>query len=271
MPEGTTLERTQGVTRALAEYLRTVPEVRDFTTFVGTPSPMDFNGLIRHYYLRDGSNQAEIRVTLAGKRHRAEQSHEIFLRIRDDLEAIAHRYRTPIKLAEVPPGPPVVSTLTAEIYGALATPYPRLQRAARRLAARLEREPFVVDVDTSVEAAQRKLVFVTDKEKAALSGIATEDVARTVALAAEGATAGYLQIPTEANPLLIALRLTIERRSAAGSRAGPGSPICAGPAACAMRRSRSCSLASLVTSSTWSRTRASITRTCGAWHTSTPG
>jgi multidrug efflux pump subunit AcrB len=215
MPEGTTLERTQGVTRALAEYLRTVPEVRDFTAFVGTSSPMDFNGLIRHYYLRDGAYQADIRVTLAGKRRRAQQSHEILLRIRDDLETIARRYQAPIKLVEVPPGPPVVATVAAEVYGGLTTPYPRLQRAAQTLAARLEREPFVVDVDTSVEAGQRKLVFVTDKEKAALSGIATEDVARTVALAADGMTAGYLQIPTEANPLPIVLRLPIERRSSA--------------------------------------------------------
>ncbi|NIR29923.1 MAG: efflux RND transporter permease subunit [Gammaproteobacteria bacterium] len=220
MPEGTTLERTAGVARALAEYLRSVPEVRDFTAFVGIPSPMDFNGMIRHYYLRDEPHQADIRVTLAGKRRRSHQSHEILLRIRRDLQAVAQRHDAPVKLVEVPPGPPVIATVTAELYGALATPYARLQHAAKVLAERLVREPLVVDVDTSVEADRGKLVFVTDKEKAALSGIATEDIARTVVLAVDGATAGFLQIPTEADPLPIELRLPVERRSSAADLAG---------------------------------------------------
>lgn len=219
MPEGTTLERTESVTRALAEYLRSVPEVRDFTAFVGTPSPMDFNGMIRHYYLRDNPHQADVRVTLAPRQQRAQQSHEILLRIRRDIETIAREHNAPVKLVEVPPGPPVVSTVTAEIYGDLTTPYIRLQESALTLADRLRQEPLVVDVDTSVEADQRKLVFVTDKEKAALSGIATDDIARTVTLATGGLVAGHLQIPTEANPLPIKLRLPIERRSSAADLA----------------------------------------------------
>jgi len=113
----------------------------------------------------------------------------------------------------VPPGPPVVSTIAAEVYGVPELAYDELREAALSLAERLEREPFVVDVDTSVEDDERKLVFVTDKEKAALSGVATEDVARTVALATGGTVAGHLQIPSEVYPLPIELRLALERRT----------------------------------------------------------
>jgi multidrug efflux pump subunit AcrB len=213
MPEGTTLERTQAVSRALGEYLRAVPEVKEFAAFVGVPSPMDFNGMVRHYFLREGPHLADLRVTLAGKRQRAHQSHEILLRIREEVEAIARAHGANVKLVEVPPGPPVIATVAVELYGEQTTPYARIQDAARSLAERLNREPLVADVDTSVEADQRKLVFVTDKEKAALSGIGTQDIARTLALAIGGSVAAYLQIPTEVDPLPIVLRLPIERRS----------------------------------------------------------
>ncbi len=220
MPEGTTLERTQVVTRALAEHLRTIPEVRDFTAYVGTASPMDFNGMVRRYYLRDAPHQADIRVTLAPRHRRADQSHALLLRIRRGLKAVAERHDAPIKLVEVPPGPPVVATVTAEIHATPATPYVRLREGAQRLAERMRAEPGLVDVDTSVEAAQPKLRFVTDKEKAALSGVATEDIARTMRLAVGGLTAGHLQVPSEANPLPIRLRLPLRNRNDAADLAG---------------------------------------------------
>ena len=213
MPEGTTLERTQGVVAALGAYLKTVPEIRDYTAFVGIPSPMDFNGMVRHYYLREGAHFADIRVTLAERKRRSQQSHAILLRIRKDLEAIAQDARARIKLVEVPPGPPVISTITAEIYGEKATPYETLQEAAKLLENRLKKEPFVVDVDTSVEDDQQKITFVPDKEKAALSGIGTEDIAKTVRLANDGFIAGYMQISREANPLPVVLRLPFDSRS----------------------------------------------------------
>lgn len=213
MPEGTTLERTQDVARMLGEYLRSVPEVMEFAAFVGIPSPMDFNSMIRHYYLREGAHFADLRITLTDRQSRTQQSHEILLRIRKDLEAIGSANNANIKLVEAPPGPPVIATIAVELYGEETTPYRQLQDAARMLAARFSREPLVVDIDTSVEAGQDKLIFITDKEKAALSGIATDDIARTVALAADGTIAGFLQIPTEVNPLSIVLRLPIERRS----------------------------------------------------------
>jgi multidrug efflux pump subunit AcrB len=213
MPEGTTLERTQAVTQQVADYLKTITEVREVVGFSGLASPMDFNGLVRHYYLRHGSNVADLRVTLVDRQHREHQSHEIVTRIRSSIDAIGKGYGANIKLVEVPPGPPVLSTITVEVYGTETTPYPVLQEAAHSVAARLKQEPFVVDIDTSVEAPQEKLMFVTDKDKAALSGISTTDIAATISLATEGMTAGYLQIPSEANPLPIVLRLPLARRS----------------------------------------------------------
>ena len=213
MPEGSTLERTQGLAGALSAYLRTVPEVVDYTAFVGVPSPMDFNGLVRHYYLRYGAHYADIRVTIAERRLRSQQSHAMLLRIRPELEAIARDFDARIKLVEVPPGPPVISTVTVELYGAKATPYSALQNAAAILEQRFQQEPFVVDIDTSVEADQSKLTFVPDREKAALSGIATLDIARTYQLANQGLVAGYMQIPSEVNPLPLVLQLPLETRS----------------------------------------------------------
>ncbi|MDX1657102.1 MAG: efflux RND transporter permease subunit, partial [Candidatus Competibacteraceae bacterium] len=164
-------------------------------------------------YLRNEPQMADLRVTLADKVHRRQQSHALLLRLRRDLTAIAADYGADIKLVEAPPGPPVAATLTVELYGSETTPYATLEGAALELAARLKRESLVVDVDTSVETAQGKLTFVTDKEKAALSGIATVDIARTLALASGGLVAGHLQLPREANPLPLVLRLPLERRS----------------------------------------------------------
>jgi multidrug efflux pump subunit AcrB len=217
MPEGSTLERTQGVAAVLSNYLRTVPEVRDYTAFVGVPSPMDFNGMVRHYYLRYGAHYADIRITLAKRQRRTQQSHALLLRIRRDIETIAHSLNANVKLVEVPPGPPVISTVTAEIYGRKSTPYALLQTAARTLEERLKKEPLVVDVDTSVEDDQQKAVFIPDREKAALSGIATADIAQTIRLANQGLVSGFMQIPSEVNPLPVMLRLPLDIRSSPGA------------------------------------------------------
>jgi multidrug efflux pump subunit AcrB len=216
MPEGTTLERTQSVVRLVATLLETVPEVQTISGFSGTPSPMDFNGLVRHYYLRNEPHFGEIRVTLAKRQERSDRSHELVLSLRRELAALADQEGALIKLVEVPPGPPVVSTLAVEIYGEDATAYGTLQDAAQSLAERLAREPFVADVDTSVESDQSKLIYVIDKEKAALAGITTREAAATIALATEGREAGYLQLSSEANPLPIELRLPMGRRSGPG-------------------------------------------------------
>jgi len=212
-PEGTTLERTDAIVRRLSEVLRRAPEVRDFETYTGLASPMDFNGMVRHYYLRHGPNVAEIRVNLVGKRMREMQSHEIALRLRDQLDAAAKAEGTRIAIVEMPPGPPVLATITAAVYGATGVPYERIRQAAREVEARLAREPGVGDVDSTVEDDNERLVFATDKEKAALSGVATEDIARTVQLALSGLDAARLHVPGEVNPLAIRLRLPRSSRS----------------------------------------------------------
>ncbi|MDX1650605.1 MAG: efflux RND transporter permease subunit, partial [Myxococcota bacterium] len=186
MPEGTTLERTDALARELADVLRRAPEVREVTVWSGLASPMDFNGMVRHHYLRAGPEVAELRVNLAPKRRRAQQSHAIALRLRDALEAVAARADARIALVETPPGPPVLATITAEVVGEPGVPYERVREAGRAVAARLAAEPGVSDVDTSVEADAPRLVFVTDQEKAALSGVAAEDAARTLELALSG-------------------------------------------------------------------------------------
>lgn len=212
-PEGTTLERADTAVREFERYLAGVPEATDFTSYVGTASPMDFNGLVRHYYLRQGGNVAEIRLNLVGKKHRSQQSHALGLRLRDDLTAIADRHDAVLKIVETPPGPPVISTLVAEVYGRSDHSYEDLIAAAKTVRARLEREPFVVDVDDTVEADSRKLVFVTDKEKAALAGVSVAEIADTLRIALSGETAGLLRVETERNPLRIELRLPRPLRS----------------------------------------------------------
>jgi multidrug efflux pump subunit AcrB len=216
MPEGTTLETTDVAASALAEYLRTVPEVTDFQTYVGCASAMDFNGMVRHYYMRQGSNVGEIRVNLAHKKQRAQWSHALVLRLRNDLAKIAAERRANIKVVETPPGPPVIAAVTAEVRGKAWHKPEDIVRATRIVRARLEKEAGVVDVDDSFEEDQTKFVFVTDKEKAALNGVSTNDVVQTVRLALEGISGGYLCAPDEVNPLVIELGLPREQRSSLG-------------------------------------------------------
>ncbi|MFO0839002.1 MAG: efflux RND transporter permease subunit [Phycisphaerae bacterium] len=211
--EGTTLERSDACVREIERYVAAVPEVTDFSSFVGVASPMDFNGLVRHYYLRQGDNVAEVRLNLAGKKNRAAQSHAIGLRIHDNLTAIARRGGANLKLVETPPGPPVVATLVAEIYGGAEKSYDDLLAAAKTVRERLECEPGVVDVDDILEAEQRKLVFVPDVEKAALSGVTAEEIAQTLRIAAAGLAAGAMRDARERNSLEIVLRLPRAARS----------------------------------------------------------
>ena len=213
MPEGTTLERTAAITADLARHLQTVNEVTNVATYVGTASPMDFNGMVRHYYLRRGTNVADIRVNLVGKRHRRHQSHEIAMRVRNDLQAIADPRGANIKIVELPPGPPVISTLTVEIYGRPHHEYADLQSVAQRVEQRFRREPGVVDVDSTVEADQRRHVFVTDKEKAALAGLSTADIAHTLSVALHGADVAICHQASEVNPTPIHLQLPLADRS----------------------------------------------------------
>ena len=220
LPEGTPLEETDRVVRDFERYLRSVPEATDFESYVGTASPMDFNGMVRHYYLRRSPNVGDIRINLVHKKKREQQSHALGLRLRNDLQEIADRNNALLKIVEVPPGPPVIATVVAEVYGDPAFSYDRIVEAAATVRERVGREHRVVDVDDTAEADQRRLTFVLDKEKASLNGITTADAAATLRLALGGRAAGTVHVPSERNPLLIMLRLPRADRSSVERLAG---------------------------------------------------
>ncbi|HSO18266.1 MAG TPA: efflux RND transporter permease subunit, partial [Desulfosarcina sp.] len=213
MPEGTTLETTDAVVRQFESYLRSVPEVTNFVSYVGNASPIDFNGMVRHYYLRQGPNLADIRVNLADKSRRAQQSHAIVLRLRKDLEGIAAQHRADIKLVETPPGPPVLSTLVAEVYGERDVDYRQLMAGAAHVRTVMAAEPYVTDIDDTTEADRDRIDFVVDKEKAALHGVSTQQIIHTLHIALGGDTPATVHLPMERQSLLIRTILPRSKRS----------------------------------------------------------
>ena len=215
-PEGTPLEQTARMTREMGDALRTVPEVTDFQIYIGTNAPFNFNGLVRHYYLRKGANLADIQVNLLPKEDRSDQSHAIAKRIRPLLKTIAGKYGARVKIAEIPPGPPVLATLVAEIYGP-----DDASRAgiAGKVKSIMAKTVGVVDVDWYREDDQAKVTFAVDQEKAALSGIAVDDVAKTLRIALEGENTGLLHLSKEKEPVTINLRLPISQRSSVAALA----------------------------------------------------
>jgi multidrug efflux pump subunit AcrB len=213
MPEGTTLETTEAAAKALADYLIRVPEVTDVSSYVGTSSPMDFNGLVRHYYLRRGAHVADLRINFVGKKERRQQSHALGLRLRNDLERIAGHYTANIKIVEAPPGPPVIATLVAEVYGRIGQPYEELAAAATRVRQHMEASHGVVDVDDVLVAQQEKVVFRVDRTKAMVHGISDRQIAETLQGAIVGATPGALGLDNEVNPVFIFLRFVREDRA----------------------------------------------------------
>ncbi|NCC25323.1 MAG: efflux RND transporter permease subunit [Deltaproteobacteria bacterium] len=214
MPEGTPLEATNRAVTRFEAFLATVPEVTEFVSYVGRPSPMDFNGLVRHYFLREGPHLADIRVNLVHRDRREAQSHDIVLRLRPGLEALARETGVDLKIVESPPGPPVLSTLVTEVYGEPETSYEDMVTAAKKLAAVMVDEPGVVDVDVSSEAERDRLDFVLDKEKAALHGVSAQDVVAVLRTALSGSTPALVHLPHERQPLLV--RLTLPRALRSG-------------------------------------------------------
>ena len=212
MPEGTTLEETEAAAHALADHLVRLPEVTDVTTCAGASSPVDFNGLIRHYYLRQGPSVADVRFNLLDRKSRAQQSHAIGLRIRDDLMAIARRHGANIKIVEIPPGPPVIATIVAEVYGEADRSYDELIAASRIVRSHMEAAPGVVDVDDVTVAAQARSVFKVDRTKAALHGISVQEIAALLRAASAGCAPASLRLPDQVQPVEIRLRLPRARR-----------------------------------------------------------
>jgi len=213
LPEGSTLERADAAARAMEDYLRTVPEVVAFESYAGLASPMDFNGLVRHYYLRQSPYQGDIRVILADKKQRVQQSHALGLRVRDDLTAIAAANGVNLKIVESPPGPPVLATIVAEVSGRPDQKHDDLRRAATTVAERLANEPGVVDVKSTVESDQQRRVFVAERDKAAINGVSDEDLSRTLAVALGGQAVAAADSSADRNSLAIVLRLPESERS----------------------------------------------------------
>ena len=207
LDEGASLERTAAVVGELATLARGLPEVTEVTSYAGTSSPIDFNGLVRKYYRRQAPELGELRVGLLPKTARQHQSHEVALRLRELLGPAAAAAGAVLQVVELPPGPPVMATVVAEVRGpAIASPA-ELNAAALQVAARLSREPGVVDVDTSVEARPEELHYELDRAKAALSGIDAAMVAQVLRTAVGGTVATHLHEPRELTPPPVELRL----------------------------------------------------------------
>jgi len=209
MPEGTPLEQTARVASELASAVLSDPGVRDVQSYVGLASPYNFNGLVRHYFLRRGPHLADLQVNLLAKGERDEQSHDIAKRVRTRLQPVAARFNATIQVAEVPPGPPVLQTMVAEIYGPDAQ---RRREIAQHVKTILERAAGVVDVDWYVESPQPKTALVVDATRASAAGLHAADVAAAVRLATEGRRLGLLHDERAREEVPVVLRLPRAQR-----------------------------------------------------------
>ena len=210
MPEGSTLEQTAMVTQELGKYIKTVPEVLNYQVYIGTSAPYNFNGLVRHYFLRQGSNEADIQVNFLPKHERKKQSHDLAKKMRPELQKIGEKYNANVKLAEIPPGPPVSSTLVAEVYG----PETKGQiEIAKQIKDIFKKTKGVVDSDWYLEDDQPKITFEVNKEKAALNWISTDVIAQSLQVALSGMPVGLLHLNNEKEPVEIFLRMPLSQRS----------------------------------------------------------
>ncbi|HJV51903.1 MAG TPA: efflux RND transporter permease subunit, partial [Noviherbaspirillum sp.] len=208
MPAGTPVEQTAAVLHELGGYLATVPEVTDYQAYAGTAAPINFNGLVRQYYLRSGGEVGDIQVNLVDKHHRSEQSHAIATRVRPELQKIARRFNANVKVVEVPPGPPVLAPIVAEIYGPEAEGRRQVAKAVR---AAFDKTAGVVDVDDSSIAATPKTMLLVDRRKAALLGVPQQAIVTTLRAGLAGEAASYLHDDSK-YPAAATLQLPAERQ-----------------------------------------------------------
>lgn len=210
MPEGSTLEQTTRVAREMAAVIAEEPEVTDYQVYSGIASPFNFNGLVRHYFLRQGANVADIQVNLLPKHDRSAVSHDIAKRVREQIVPIAEKHGAAVAVAEVPPGPPVLQTLVAEVYG-----HDRKNREALALEVKriFEETEGVVDVDWYVESDQTRFLFHIDKEKAALNGITAETISQTLKMGVDGIDVDLVHFPREREPVTVRVKLPRELRT----------------------------------------------------------
>ena len=225
LPEGRTLEDTNALLTELAGVVDTVPEVLDYQGYAGTAAPINFNGLVRQYFLRSGSNVGDLQVNLVDKHERKRQSHAIARDLRPKLAEIGRRHGASVKVVEVPPGPPVLSPLVAEIYG---PDYATGRKLAKALEQRFLKTEGIVDVDTSVEANAPREVMVVDRARAARLGVSQSAISDALAAAVAGFDATYVHDGTSKYPRPVRLRLppgdqaSTERLLAVKVRGGQG-------------------------------------------------
>lgn len=215
LDEGSTLERTDSVVREVEAFLASVPEVHDYSSFVGAASPMDFNSMVRHGYLRQAPELADIRVNLAHASERDMQSHAIGLRLRDALAEIGERNGALIKLVETPPGPPVLATLVAEVYGDESVSQAELEDAATQLARHLRAEAGVREIEVVASAPHTRLEFELDRQQAAVQGVREAQLTPLLSTALAGEVVADLRAEGERQPLPVVLRLSRAQRSGA--------------------------------------------------------
>ena len=208
MPEGSTLEQTNALLAELAANIDSVPEVLNYQAYAGTAAPINFNGLVRQYFLRSGSNVGDLQVNLVDKHQRNRQSHEIALAMRPMLAKIGANYGASVKVVEVPPGPPVLSPLVAEVYG---PDYAGQRKVALALQQQhFARTPGIVDIDTSVEANAPREHIVIDRERAARLGVSQAAIADAIAMGVAGLDATYIHDGASKYPRPVRLRLPVQ-------------------------------------------------------------
>ncbi len=210
MPEGTSVEQTDRVLQEMAKHLATVPEVTDFQVYTGTAAPINFNGLVRQYFLRQGSNLGDIQVNLVDKSERSRNSHDIARTVRGPLDDIGRAYGGSVKVVEVPPGPPVQAPLVAEIYG---PDYKGQQQLASDLKQLFEDTEYIVDIDDSVESTAKRLLVRVDRNKAALLGVSQENVTRALQMALGGDDVGYLHTDYQKYATPIRLEFSVSNKA----------------------------------------------------------
>lgn len=217
MPEGTPVEETAAIVEELVDLAATQNEVLDVTSYAGTNSPVDFNALVRGYYLNKGPNVGDIRINLIEDERRQASSHEIALRLRNQVDSIADRYGAVIEIVERPPGPPTLSPVVAEVRAPPSMTYAELLEGARRVEQLFQSFEGVVDVHTSIEADSTRLIFEVDQQEAKLVGLDPRSLAQLVAIAVGGADLDYLRDSENLTPRPVHIRLPASWRTDASA------------------------------------------------------
>ncbi len=205
MPEGSSVERTAQVLTALGHHVGTVPEVTHYQAYAGTAAPINFNGLVRQYYLREGANVGDLQVNLVDKGERDRKSHEIAASLREPLQTIGLKFNANVKVVEVPPGPPVMSPLVAEIYG---LDYHKQVDVAKQVRTLFKNTADIVDIDDTVETPSKRLIIRVDRQKAALLGVSQQSIADALSMALDGEDATYLHDKNVKYPVPIRLEFS---------------------------------------------------------------